>query len=209
MTRDLAVFRLQLSSGCWVVVACPGGSPQSVQTPQWHVSHRRPASAGSPSPCRSSPKEWRKVVFPPGGLAVFYASPPAWCLAPQRERETEPRRSEGPELGSHSSAGCHSGKQWWYGQMFTTVDNPLNALLSQFMLGQYLQRPQCDIHVSINAICTEHGLVRPSGEGQHGFLVLCRKTNLNKPKTHTTSNANLLIWSLTLKMPWLYLFSWE
>lgn len=52
------------------------------------------------------------------------------------------------------------------------------------MLGQYLQRPQCDIHVSINAICTEHGLVRPSGEGQHGFLVLCRKTNSNKPETH-------------------------
>lgn len=37
---------------------------------------------------------------------------------------------------------------------------------------RYLQWPQGDIYVSVDAICTEHGLMRSSGEGQHGFLVL-------------------------------------
>lgn len=47
----------------------------------------------------------------PGDLAVVYASPPAWCCATLRAHETEPRRSEGPEPGSHSSAGCHSAER--------------------------------------------------------------------------------------------------
>ena len=39
----------------------------------------------------------------------------------------------------------------------------------------YLQGPECDIHVAINAIGTEHGLLRTSGEGQDGLLVLSRE----------------------------------
>lgn len=62
-----------------------------------------------------------------------------------------------------------------HGANVTTVNSPFTAHFTQFTLQQYLQWPQCDIHVSINAICTEHGLLRPSGEGQQDFLVLCRQ----------------------------------
>lgn len=101
------LFRLQLSSGCLVAMACPDGSPLSAQTPWRHVSHRPQASAENPS-YQNNPKEWRRVAPLPGGLASVYASPPAWCCATLLEHELEPRRSEGPEPWSHSSERCHS-----------------------------------------------------------------------------------------------------
>lgn len=152
-------IKLQLSSGCWVVAACPDGSPLQGQTPWWHVSHRPQASTGNPSPYQSSPGEWRKVVLLPGDLAVVYASPPALCHAALRGHEMEPRRSEGPEPGSHSSARCHSAER------ISVMPFERFSLLKLLIRMWYLQGPQRDIHVSINAICTEHGLLRTSGEG--------------------------------------------
>lgn len=102
------LFRLQLSSGCLVAMACPDGSPLSAQTPWRHVSHRPQASAENPSPYQNNPKEWKRVAPLPGGLASVYASPPAWCSATLLEHELEPKRSEGPEPWSRSSERFHS-----------------------------------------------------------------------------------------------------
>lgn len=37
---------------------------------------------------------------------------------------------------------------------------------------QYLQRPQGDMYVPVDAIWTEHWLLGPSGEGENGLLSL-------------------------------------
>lgn len=170
--HEATLFRLQPSSGCWVVVVCPDESPLQGQTPWRHVSQRPQASAGNPSPYQSSLEAWRRGVLHPRDLAVVYAIPPAWCCATQRKHEMEPRIFEGPEPGSHSSAGCHSAETV---AIMVSLNSqlPFNAWLS-FIL-KYLQWPECDIHVSINAIWTEHGLMRPSGERQDGLLVLWRR----------------------------------
>lgn len=100
--------RHQLLSGL-KASACPGGSPHWAQILWQHFSQRPQASAQSPSPYQSNQGEQTTGALLPGGLAAACASFPAWWFAVLLKHNMDPRRSEGPEPGSRSNVGCHSG----------------------------------------------------------------------------------------------------